>query len=97
MAGGVIMTTLRALIGAGFLGAVIGFVMFVPLGWALVLYTAENASVEQLKPLPGIGGTSTEEIIKSRPAQRKAELVQKENLPRVAYEKITYRRVAKQK
>jgi hypothetical protein len=84
------MTTLRALVGAGFLGAVIGFVVFVPLGWALVLYTAENASVEHSKPLPGIRGTSIEEIIKSRPDQRKAELVQKEILPRAAYEKIVY-------
>ncbi|HZC82110.1 MAG TPA: hypothetical protein VE222_10455 [Nitrospiraceae bacterium] len=92
------MTTLRALVGAGFLGAVIGFVVFVPLGWAFVLYTAENASVEQLKPLPGVGGASTGEIIKSRPVQRKAELVQKEVLLRAAYdEKITYQRVAKQK
>jgi hypothetical protein len=91
------MTTLRALVGAGFLGAVIGFVVFVPLGWAFVLYTAENASVEQLKPLSGVGGISTEEIIKSRPVQRKAELVQKEVLPRAAHEKITYQRVAKQK
>ena len=65
------MTTLRALVGAGFLGAVIGFVVFVPLGWALVLYTAEHASVEQPKPLPGIGGTSTEEINQkpARPAE----------------------------
>ena len=89
------MATLRALVGAGFLGAVIGFVVFVPLGWALVLYTAENASVEQPKPLPGIDGTSTEKVIKSRPAQWKAELMQKENLPRAVYEKITYQRVAK--
>ena len=85
------MTTLRALFGAGFLIAVIGFVVFVPLGWALVLYTAENASVEHSKPLPGIPGTSsTEEIIKSRPDWRKAELVKKETLPRAAYEKIIY-------
>jgi len=91
------MTTLRALVGAGFLGAVIGFVVFVPLGWAFVLYTAENASVEQHKPVPGIGGASTGEIITSRPIQRKAELVQKEILPRAAYEKIMYPRVAKQK
>ena len=91
------MTTLRALVGAGFLGAVIGFVVFVPLGWAFVLYTAENASVEQLKPLPGIGGASTGEIITSRPDQRKAELVQKGTLPRAAYETIVYQRVAKQK
>ena len=91
------MTTLRALVGAGFLGVVIGFVVFVPLGWAFVLYTAENASVEQLKPLPGIGGASTGEIMKNRPDQRKAELVQKEILPRAAHEKILYPRVAKQK
>ena len=91
------MTTLRALVGAGFLGSVIGFVVFVPLGWALVLYTAENASVEQLKPLPGIGGASTGKIIASRPIQRKAELVQKEILPRGAYEKIMHPHVAKQR
>jgi hypothetical protein len=91
------MTTLRALVGAGFLGAVIGFVVFVPLGWAFVLYTAENASVELLKPIPDIGGASTGEIIRSRPLQRKAELVQKEVLSRAAYEEITYQRVAKQK
>ena len=91
------MTTLRALVGAGFLGAVIGFVVFVPLGWAFVLYTAENASVEQLKPLPGNGGASTGGIITSRPIQRKAELVQMKILPRAAYEKILYPRVAKQK
>ena len=91
------MTTLRALVGAGFLGAVIGFVVFVPLGWALVLYTAENASVEQLKPLPGIGGAAAGEIMTSRPIQRQAELVQKEILPRAAYERIMHQRVAKQK
>ena len=84
------MTTLRALFGAGFLIAVIGFVVFVPLGWALVLYTAENASVEHSKPLPGIPGTSIEEIIKSRPDWRKAELVKKETLLRAAYEKIIH-------
>ena len=81
------MTTLRALVGAGSMLAFMGFVVFVPLGWALVLYTAENASVEQ----------STEEIIKSRPVQRKAELMQQENLQRTADEQITYHRVAKRK
>ena len=91
------MTTLRALVGAGFLGAVIAFVVFIPLGWAFVLYTAENASVEQFKPLRGIGGISTEGIIKNRPVQRKIEFVQKGILPRAPYEKITYQRVAKQK
>lgn len=60
------MTTLRALVGASFLVAVIGFVMFVPVGWALVLYIAENTSTEQLKALPSVGGAYTVEIIKSR-------------------------------
>ena len=91
------MTTLRALVGAGSALAFLGFVVFVPLGWALVLYTAEKSSAEQLKALPGIGGTYTAEIVKSRPYQRKAELVQKKILPRAAYERITYQRVAKQK
>ena len=35
--GGVIMTDLRALVGAGFLLAVMGFVVSIPLGWGLVL------------------------------------------------------------
>ena len=92
------MTTLRALVGAGSGLAFLGFVVFVPLGWALVLYyTAEKSSAEQLKALPGIGGAYTAEIVKSQPYQRKAELVQKEILPRAAYERTTYQRVAKQK
>ena len=91
------MTTLRALVGAGSALAFLGFVVFVPLGWALVLYTAEKSSAEQLKALPGIGGTYTAEIVKSQPYQRKAELVQKEILPRAAYERIMHQRVAKQK
>ena len=91
------MTTLRALVGAGFLGAVIGFVVFVPLGWALVLYTAEQTSVEQLQAPPGLNKAYTEKSIKGLPYQRKAELVQKEILPPAAYERITYQRVVKQK
>ena len=80
------MTTLRALVGAGFLLAVIGFVVFVPVGWALVLYSAEKTSAEQLKRPPGIGGASTVEVIKSRPSQQNAELVQKRILLRAAHE-----------
>ena len=91
------MTTLRALVGAGSALAFMGFVVFVPLGWALVLYTAEKSSAEQFKALPGIGGAYTAEIVKSQPNQRKAELVQKEMLPRSAHERTTYQRVAKQK
>lgn len=91
------MTTLRALVGAGFLGTVIGFVVFVPLGWALVLYTAEKTSAEQLKAPPGLNQAYTEKGIKGLPYQRKGELVQKETRPPAAYERITYHRVVKQK
>ena len=93
------MTTLRALVGAGFLLAVIGFVGFVPVGWALVLYTytAEKTSAEQLKALPSFGGAHTAEIIKSRRYQRKAELVQREIVPRAANEGVMHKLVAKEK
>jgi hypothetical protein len=76
------MTTLRALVGAGFLLAVIGTVVSVPLGWGLVL---------------GIGETYTEKIIKSQPYQRKAELAQKKILPRATYEGIKQKIASKQK
>ena len=91
------MTTLRALVGTGFLLAVIGFVVFAPIGWALVLYTAEKTSAEQLKALPSVGGAYTAESLKSRPYQRKAELVQREIVPRAANEGIMYKLVAKEK
>ena len=97
------MTNLRALVGACFLLAVMGIVVCVPLGWALVLVTAEKANLlnistataERLKALPGIGGAYIEEIIKGRPYQRKDALGQKEILPRAAYEGITYKLGAK--
>ena len=38
--GGVIMATLRALVGAGTVLAFMGFVVFVPVGWAVVLVAA---------------------------------------------------------
>ena len=76
------MTTLRALVGAGFLLAVMGIVVAVPLGWTLAL---------------GIGEAYPEKLIQGRPDQRKAELVQKKILPRAAYEEITFKLVAKQK
>ena len=60
------MATLRALVGAGSVLAFMGLVVFVPLGWAFVLYNAENASVEHLKARPGSGGAHTAENIKSR-------------------------------
>jgi len=42
------MTTLRALIGGGFLLAIIGFVVFVPLGWSLLLGIVEEAYPEKI-------------------------------------------------
>ena len=91
------MTTLRALLGAGSVLAYMGLVVFVPVGWALVLYAAEKTSAEQLKVLPGITDAYTEKHIKWLPFQRKAELVQKEILPRAAFKRIMYQRVAKDK
>jgi hypothetical protein len=76
------MTTLRALVGAGFLLAVMGIVVAVPLGWTLAL---------------GIGEAYPEKLIQGRPDQRNAALVQKKRLPRAAYEEIMYKLVAKQK
>ena len=76
------MTDLCALIGACFLLAVMGFVVSVPLGWALVL---------------GIGAAYPEKISKSRPYQQNDEWVQKKIHPRATYEGIKYKIVAKEK
>ena len=76
------MTDLRALVGACFLLAVMGIVVSVPLGWAIVL---------------GIGEAYSEKIIKGRPYQRNDELVQKKILPRATYEGIKYKIMPKQK
>jgi hypothetical protein len=76
------MTVLRALVGACFLLAVMGFVVSVPLGWTIIV---------------GVGAAYPEKIIKSRPYQRDDELVQKKILPRTAYEGISYQLVPKQK
>lgn len=76
------MTNLRALVGACFLLAVMGAVVSVPLGWAIVL---------------GIGEAYPEKLIKSRPYQRNNELMQKKILPRTTYEQIRYNIEAKQK
>ena len=76
------MTSLCALVGACFLLALMGFVVSVPLGWAIVL---------------GIGEAYPEKIIKGRPYQRNDELVQKKILPRTTYEQIRYKIEAKQK
>jgi len=76
------MTNLRALVGAGFLLAVIGFVAFVPLGWSLLL---------------GIIEAHPEKINLVRTHQPKAELVQKESLPRTTHEQIRDKIEAKQK
>jgi len=67
------VTNLRVLVGAGFLLAVIGFVVFVPLVWALVI---------------GIGEAYPEKINKDLSYQQKAELVLKKILPLTMYEQI---------
>ena len=89
------MTTLRALVGAGSALAFMGLVVFVPLGWTVVLYTAEITSAEQLKAPPSIGGAYTVKMTKSRPEQRKSELGQTEILPGVAYERSTSQHMMK--
>jgi hypothetical protein len=67
------MTNLRALVGAGFLLAVMGIVVSVPLGWAIIL---------------GIGEAYPEKIIKGLPYQRNDTVVQMKILPRTTYEQI---------
>ena len=99
------MTRLRVLVAVFLLLAVVGAASFAPLGPGPVLAAAEKADLldintataEQLKALPGIGDAYSEKIIKGRPYQRKAELVQKKTLPRATYEQIKYKIVAKQK
>ena len=76
------MTDLRALVGACFLLAVMGIVVSVPLGWAIVL---------------GIGEAYPEKIIKGRPYQWNDVLMQMKILPRTTYEQIRYKIEAKRK
>ena len=76
------MTNLRALVGAGFLLAVMGLVISIPLGWTIIL---------------GIGEAYPEKIIKGRPYQWYGELVPKKILPRTTYEQIGYKNEPKQK
>ena len=76
------MTTLRALVGACFLLAVTGIIVFVPLSWAIVL---------------GIGEAYPEKIITGRPYQRNDALMQMKILPRTTYEQIRYKFEAKLK
>ncbi len=76
------MTTLRALVGAYSLVAVMGFVVSFPLGWTIVL---------------GIAATYPEKIVQDRPYQQNDELVQKKILPRATDEQIKYEIVAKEK
>ena len=76
------MTNLRALVGAGFLLAVIVFVVSVPLIWALII---------------GIGEAYPEKINKDLTYQQKVELVLKKILPLSMYEQIRGKNEVKQK
>jgi|RhiMetdeSRZDD1v2_1073273.scaffolds.fasta_scaffold2294503_1 hypothetical protein len=78
------MITLRALIGAGFLLAIIGLVVFVPLGWSLLLGIVEEAYPEKIN--------------QGRPHQSNAELVHKGKiLPLTTHEQIRDKIEVKQK
>jgi hypothetical protein len=76
------MTNLRALVGAGFLLAVIVFVISVPLVWALII---------------AIGEAYPEKINKDLTYQQKVELVLKKILPLTVYEQIRGKDEVKQK
>jgi hypothetical protein len=76
------MTNLRALVGAGFLLAVIVFVVSVPLVWALII---------------AIGEAYPEKINKDLTYQQKVELVLKKILPLTVYEQIRGKNEVKQK
>jgi len=76
------MTNLRALVGAGFLLAVIVFVVSVPLVWALII---------------AIGEAYPEKINKNLTYQQKVELVLKKILPLTVYEQIRGKDEVKQK
>ena len=76
------MTNLRALVGAGFLLAVIVFVVSIPLVWALII---------------AIGEAYPEKINKDLTYQQKVELVLKKILPLTIYEQIRGKNEVKQK
>jgi len=76
------LTNLRALVGAGFLLAVTGIVVSVPLVWALVI---------------GIGEAFPEKINKDLPFLQKVELLLKKILPLATHEQIRDKIEVKQK
>lgn len=61
------------------------------------LIDINSATADQLKTLKGVGDAISEKIIKGRPYAKKDELVQRQIMPRAAYEQIKYKIIAKQK
>ena len=61
------------------------------------LIDINSATADQLKTLKGVGDAIAEKIITGRPYAKKDELVQKQIMPRAAYEQIKYKIIAKQK
>jgi DNA uptake protein ComE-like DNA-binding protein len=61
------------------------------------LIDLNSATADQLKTLKGVGDVISEKIIKGRPYAKKDELVQRQIMPRAAYEQIKYKIIAKQK